>query len=221
MNGATIYTGTFRTPYYTPANSNSYMIRVYDNQYNLKSAEFTITPTAGGNRAPRPAIRVSPIVAVPGEPVTLNASASYDYDNSYSTLTVEWDLNGDGVFDTVPTTTKTYIATFATAGKFPIRARITDPSGGQSISDRITLRIVDSIDPAQIWDPAIIWVNFAFFGLEDGTQFNPFNTLAEGAGRVVSSGTIRAVRGSSSEKVRITKPLRIEASGGPVRIGAQ
>ena len=66
----------------------------------------------------------------------------------------------------------------------------------------------------------VVWANSAYAGTELGTQAQPFNTLGEAAASVVSGGTIKMIGGTtSSETVRITKPLRLEAVGGPVRIG--
>jgi len=48
--------------------------------------------------------------------VVLDASQSNDPDHSLSSVQVEWDLNGDGVFDTAPTTSKILTNRFASAG---------------------------------------------------------------------------------------------------------
>ncbi|MCE5230826.1 M6 family metalloprotease domain-containing protein [bacterium] len=64
-----------------------------------------------------------------------------------------------------------------------------------------------------------VYVNFAFGGTELGTLANPFNTLAEGIYGVTSGGTLRVNTGNSTAPVRITKPMRIESTGGTVTIG--
>ena len=64
-----------------------------------------------------------------------------------------------------------------------------------------------------------VWVNFAWNGTEIGSQSQPFNTLAEGVAGVISGGVLKVQSGSTNEKPRITKALRIEAVGGVVRIG--
>ncbi|MCE5228757.1 M64 family metallopeptidase [bacterium] len=66
-----------------------------------------------------------------------------------------------------------------------------------------------------------VWLNFAFSGIEIGTQAQPFNTMAEGLACQSATGHIKAVGpNATAETLRITKPTRIEAIGGTVRIGA-
>ncbi|GBC93730.1 hypothetical protein HRbin15_02232 [bacterium HR15] len=74
-----------------------------------------------------------------------------------------------------------------------------------------------------------IWVDFSYSGSpERGTFSFPFNTLAEGADAIttfvdttlIPFPTLYIKAGSSNERPRITKRMRIEACGGTVRIGA-
>ncbi|MEN6626236.1 MAG: choice-of-anchor D domain-containing protein [Candidatus Sumerlaeia bacterium] len=71
-----------------------------------------------------------------------------------------------------------------------------------------------------VLDPSLVWVQFGFAGTELGTPANPFNTIGEGVAAASSGATVRVLTGQSSEHPRITKAMRIEASGGAVRIGA-
>ncbi|MCE5231296.1 hypothetical protein LLG95_17095 [bacterium] len=64
-----------------------------------------------------------------------------------------------------------------------------------------------------------IWVNFYWNNFEAGTALDPFNTLLEGVAAVSSGGKIKINAGTTSEHVRITKPMRIETVGGTARIG--
>ena len=132
---------TFLTPWYTPATVHSVMVSVWDTQGNLQNITVTITPTSGSNRAPKPFFGVYPSCVDTGETTTLDAGSSSDPDHSSSLVTVEWDLDGDGVFDTAPTTTKTLPVSFSTAGCRLIRCRLTDPAGAQSVSTPIGLRV--------------------------------------------------------------------------------
>ena len=134
-------TSTFETPYYTKGQTDSFTVRVYDVYGNRRDASVSITPTTGYNAAPKPFVRLSTSTLDVGQSLLLSASSTSDPDDPASSLTVEWDLNGDGVFDTVPTTTKTLTLSFAEAGTRLIRARITDPHGAQSLSTPIAIRI--------------------------------------------------------------------------------
>jgi hypothetical protein len=57
-------------------------------------------------------------------------------------LQVEWDLNGDGIYDTPLTTSKILTNRFAVAGDWLVRARLTDPAGAQTVSAPIAVRIL-------------------------------------------------------------------------------
>lgn len=83
------------------------------------------------NQLPTAAFTNGP--AVVGQPVQFDGSSSTD-DSAIATY--EWDLDGDGTFETFggasPTTSKTYGA----AGAVNVRLRVTDDLGGQSIVAR-------------------------------------------------------------------------------------
>ncbi|MGE5609441.1 MAG: PA14 domain-containing protein [Bacillota bacterium] len=138
-------TKVFATPYYTPDQADNYAIRVYDKYGNRRTVEVSITPASGGNRAPQPFVYIASSTVNVGKPITFDASRTSDPDHSASSLKVEWDLDGDGVFDTAPSTSKTITKTFTQAGTRVIRARITDPAGAVSLSAPIGIRIVPTM----------------------------------------------------------------------------
>jgi hypothetical protein len=77
----------------------------------------------------------------------------------------------------------------------------------------------DPLNPSSNAPLVTVHVNFSYTGPERGTLSQPMRTV-EGAVRVASEGgTITMAAGSSSEKPRILTPVRLVASGGPVRIG--
>ncbi len=135
--------GTFATAFYSPGQTNRYRVTVYDHFGNERSATTTIVPSVPVNQAPQPFIRVSPVLAGPGEDVLLDASQTFDPEQSAGFLEVEWDLNGDGNFDTLPTSELAGLFNFSTQGSLLIRARITDPAGDVAISAPVALNIVD------------------------------------------------------------------------------
>ena len=70
---------------------------------------------------------------------------------------------------------------------------------------------------------AVVWVDFAYTGLEYGTQTQPVDQITEAAILVSESGTV-FIKGdtainTSNESINITKPMRIEAANGAVTIG--
>ena len=105
----------FATPWYGPGDTDQYQVVVYDVYGNRSLAATDITPATGFNAAPHPHIQVlgnsTPRI---NQPLTLDAR--YSGDVSSPTLTVEWDLDGDGVFDTAPTQFKTLVTSYHKVG---------------------------------------------------------------------------------------------------------
>jgi hypothetical protein len=70
-----------------------------------------------------------------------------------------------------------------------------------------------------------LWVDFLFTGTERGNYYQPFRTLAWAIAWAIEPAnalgrpTIWIKTGTTSERPRITKPLRIVPCGGRVRIG--
>jgi hypothetical protein len=135
-------THTFETPYYEPGSAVDFWVSVYDTQGNWANTKVSITPNSGFNRAPQPSIKVFNSLTRVGDHVLLDASASNDPDGNNSLMTVEWDLDGDGVFDTPATTDMTYLAAMSTIGTRLIYARLTDTLGDSSISTPLSLRVL-------------------------------------------------------------------------------
>ena len=76
-----------------------------------------------------------------GDDRVLDAQRSYDPDGSDSQLWVEWDLDGDKVFDTPPSNTKTFTTTYRAPGVYQVIAKLTDGEGAVSQSIPIGIRI--------------------------------------------------------------------------------
>ncbi len=88
------------------------------------------TPTGvivDGNEPPEASFTVSPNPAATGTSVTFNASGSKDPDGTIAKY--EWDLDGNGSFETSTGTTPTITKTYATAGEVAVRLLVTDNSG--------------------------------------------------------------------------------------------
>src|SRR6185436_7911602 len=93
-------TQTFVTPYYDPGITNQFQISVLDRQGNKTTASTIIVPAAYLNNAPLPHVSLVPMNAGLSEDVILDASGTFDAEQSTALLEVEWDFNGDGNFDT-------------------------------------------------------------------------------------------------------------------------
>ncbi len=84
--------------------------------------------TQVGSRQPPSAVfEPSVTFAGPGTTVTFDASGVTDPDDSTATLTVRWDWENDGVWDTTWSTDKTAAHQFSTAGSYEVVMQVSDP----------------------------------------------------------------------------------------------
>ncbi|MCE5228622.1 hypothetical protein LLG95_03390 [bacterium] len=64
-----------------------------------------------------------------------------------------------------------------------------------------------------------IYVDFSASHEGQGTANQPFRSLDKGASSVAAGGTLNLKPGATADPVRISKPMRLTAPEGPVRIG--
>jgi hypothetical protein len=127
---------------YSPGVEDTWIVQVFDVEGNRAfSIETLATCAEGYNQAPTPYISVSSHIAAMGENVTLDASRSFDPDGDSTQMTVEWDLDGDGAYDTAPSTDKTHVTAYSKPGIYQIVARLTDEVGDSSRSMSMGVRI--------------------------------------------------------------------------------
>jgi hypothetical protein len=98
------------------------------------------------NYSPYPSIFAFPATAIANCSVILDATQSYDLSSEIADATVEWDLDGDGIFDTTPTTQKTLTVIYSTPGTRLVRARLTGATGGVMISSPLTVKVFEIND---------------------------------------------------------------------------
>jgi sugar lactone lactonase YvrE len=84
------------------------------------------------NRPPVASLRLSQSVVAAGKRVDLDASGSRDPEGL--TMVYEWDLDGNGSFETASGTTPTAMPLFTSEGVRTLAVRVTDPHGGRSIA---------------------------------------------------------------------------------------
>lgn len=131
----------FAVPFFTPGAANSYTLVVHDKQGNVAYQDIQLNVAAGYNQGPVPFIRINPPVPGINQAITLDASQSYDPDNTASSLQNVWDLNGDGEFDTDPITDKILQYQYENPGNYLIRLTVIDPAGGQVTSTPVSIKI--------------------------------------------------------------------------------
>lgn len=79
------------------------------------------------NDPPTAALSISPTAALTGQPVTLSAAGSVDADGPIAKY--EWDLDGNGTFETNSGTTATLVRSFPNRMRAMIGVRVTDGDG--------------------------------------------------------------------------------------------
>jgi hypothetical protein len=119
-------------------------LTVFDKQGNRKNGLSTFVWN-NGNIAPASKIFIYPATVYIRDQVILNASLSFDQDSNIELVTIEWDINGDGVFDTVPSTEKVLTTSYESSGSRIITARLTDPEGGISISSPVAVKVLPRV----------------------------------------------------------------------------
>ena len=135
--------GTISTYDYTPGIEEDWNMVVIDRQGNRTvSSSVRLQCASGFNRAPQPNVEVAPTRVVAGGRISFDAGRSTDPDGSSNlNLTVRWDLDGDGSFDTPPTTIKSLTTTYSQPGIYQVMAELTDEFGDSSVSVPIGVRV--------------------------------------------------------------------------------
>jgi PKD repeat protein len=132
--------GTFETNTgATPTVTRSYSIpgdrsiglRVTDNEGATATTTRTLTIQ---NQLPVASFTASPNPVLSGVSTTLNASASNDPDGTITKY--EWDLNGDGSYETNTGATASTVTSYATPGERIVGLRVTDNSGATTTTTR-------------------------------------------------------------------------------------
>lgn len=144
-----------RTPFYAVQTATEFGVSAVDRRGNRLRVTTTITVAAVGNRAPTPGLRVTPSAAAAGATVTLDGSSSQDPENG--SLLFEWDLDGDGTFDTPPSSNPILQTSWNEPWTRLVHLRVTDNLGARSVSTPLAVRT----------QPAASTANHAPYG--DGT----------------------------------------------------
>jgi PKD repeat protein len=120
---------------YTTIGDRTVTLRVTD----IYGAKSTAAVHVLVHRAPTAAFTIAPSPAVAGDQVTFDGSSSSD-DGKIANY--EWDLDGDGTFETSTMGVPTVKKAFDTPGTFTVRLRVTDDHG---VQDAVTHTL--TVDP--------------------------------------------------------------------------
>ena len=137
-------TGATASRSFTSAGTYTVRLRVTDNRGSTGTATGTITVNSAPpppNQAPVASFTAAPNPATVGQTVQLNGTASSDPDGTIASYA--WDLDNDGQFDDA--TGATASRSFASAGTFTVRLRVTDDKGATGTAT--TVITVNSAPP--------------------------------------------------------------------------
>ncbi len=207
-------TASATTAYATPG-ARTVGLRVTDNGGATATTTRTVTAQ---NRAPAASFTATPNPVPTGTSVSLNASGSSDPDGTVAKY--EWDLDGNGSYETNAGTTATISRSFATPGVRTIGLRVTDNSGATAITTG-SLTVTNRAPTASFTvspNPAPTGTTVTFNG--SGSS-DPDGTIAkyewdlDGNGSYeTSTGTTNSTSRSYAAVATLTIGLRVTDSNG-------
>ena len=168
------------------------------------------------NRAPVPALSASPGLVAGGQPVSLDASASSDPEGLQ--LRYQWDLDGNGSFETAGGTDPRITRAYTGSTTLTPRVRVSDPHGASAVAGAAVR--VDSIRPV-ISALAVRGSSITYRLSEDaqvtirlqrrvGRRWKAVRTLRQ-SGRAGKNRLRAGARASASKKRRKRVRYRAEA----------
>jgi PKD repeat protein len=152
------------------------------------------------NQAPTASFSASPNPAAVGQTVSFDASASRDPDGPIAGY--QWDLDGNGSYETDTGRTPTVSASYSSAGTVPVKLRVTDEDGA---TDAQTVNLTVTSPPGSTSTgtaPFVVVVEPPPSGPE---LLSPFPVVRI-VGHVTRTGTrvrLLAVRGPRGVKVTV------------------
>jgi YD repeat-containing protein len=174
--------------------------------------------TAPANPAPTAAFSMSPNPADTGQQVTFNGSVSSDANGSVERW--EWDLDGNGSFETdggaTPTTTKTYAA----AGPVTVGLRVTDDQGATAeVTHALTVQAQAPTASFTATPNPVVTGNQASF--DAAASSAPGGTITKYEWDLDGNGTFETDTGATATASRtytaigpVTVGLRVTRDGG-------
>src|SRR5215211_3058228 len=146
-------TGPSASTSYASPGTRTVAMRVTDGTEVDGTAETVIaTNPVTVNAQPNASFTVSPNPAQDGQNVSFDGSASDDPDPGGSITTYEWDLDGNGSFETNTAGAATTSRTYSAPAQLTVRLRVTDNNGASGETTR-SLRI-NAPPTAQIGTPS-------------------------------------------------------------------
>jgi YD repeat-containing protein len=192
-------------------------LAVYDTTLTAAAIADHFT-SQGTNRRPTASFTATPNPVKVGRTVTFDAGASSDIDGSIDNF--QWDLDGNGTYETDTGTNPVATRSYAVAGDVPVKLRVIDDGGGTD-TKTVTLSVGDkppvpafTIDPS----PAIVGQEVTF---DASGSTDPDGTITryewdlDGNGTFeTSTGTGRVARQTYDSAVALNVGLRLTDDDG-------
>ncbi len=211
---------TWLTPYYTTGGATLFELRVQDIYGNETSVNLNFSVPTVSNRCPFSNIKITPPMPAPGQTVYFESWGCSDPDDALASVTIEWDFNGDGTYDTAPVAcTTTYSTNFATAGLYHVTVRLTDPHGATFVSSPAGMRVgmvthyVRTNSPAPL-APYISWIHAATNIQDAINAAKSGDTVLVGPGVYRSGGRV-ASGAALTNRICITNAIVVRSDMGP------
>ena len=145
-------------------------------------ASVSVTYSPPPNQSPTPSFVVTPATGNVTTTFWMNASSSWDLEDSTAVLEVRWDWEDDGTWDTPWSTAKTAQHIYAAPGTYTIRLEVKDTGG---LTSSVTKQVTVTAVPVDTTKPTL--------------------TIASpSSGAVLTSNTV-TLSGSSSDDVAVQK----------------
>jgi YD repeat-containing protein len=184
----------------------------------LNSSEVAAHFDASINKPPAPSFIASPNPVAAGLPASFDASASTDPDGAV--VKYEWDLDGNGSYESSTGTTPTSTATYNTAGDVTVGLRVTDDAGETATTTR-TLTVQGTLPTASFTatpNPVSTGDQATFDASGSSDPEGPiakYEWDLDGNGSYeTSTGTTTTVTKSYAKKGAVTIGLRVSDGDG-------
>jgi YD repeat-containing protein len=177
---------------YATAGSQTVELRVTDNQGATATTTRTVTIQ---NRVPAASFTATPSTAPSGTAVAFNGSASSDPDGTIAKY--EWDLDGNGSYETNTGATATASTIYATPGNRTVGLRVTDNEGATATTTR-TVTVQNRVPTASITatpNPVVSGASVTFNG---SASSDPDGTIAKYEWDLDANGSYETSTGATA-----------------------
>ncbi len=207
------------TKSYATAQTPTVHLRVTDDDGLTGTAQIAVTIS---NRPPTASFTATPTSAATGTSIAFDAGASADPDGVIAKY--EWDLDGNGTYETDTGTTATTTKTYATPAARDIHLRVTDANGATATTMRTVTATNRAPVPSFTASPNPVGANStASFDASasadpDGTitkyewDLDGNGTFETDTGTTATTSTTYATAGTRTVKLRITDDLGATAT---------